>query len=92
MGTLDNPEGFVPCFQELDVRANRFQLSCTNLESYEWLSVTVQSFSIPLGDSQLQFTMVKPTEVPKLMLAEVHVRGAPLGAPMLLRLLAGQNR
>jgi len=64
-GTLDNPDGFVPCFQESGVRANRFHLSCANVESYEWLRATVQSLSIPVGDSQLLLKLVKPAEVPK---------------------------
>ena len=91
-GTLDNPNVFVPCFQELGVRANRFHLSCANMESYEWLRATVQSLSIPVGDSQLLLKLVKPAEVPKLMRAEAYVPGAPLGVPKFLRLLAGQNR
>ena len=52
----------------------------------------MQSLSIPVGDSQLLLTLVKPAEVPKLMRAEVYVPGAPLGVTKFLRLLAGQNR
>jgi len=88
--TSDNPGEFVPCFQESGVRANRFHLSCANVESYEWLRATVQSLSIPVGDSQLLLTLVKPAEVPKLM--RVEVPGASFGVPKFLRLLAGQNR
>jgi len=34
-GTLDDPDGFVPCFQESVVRANRFHLpTCANIELY----------------------------------------------------------
>jgi len=67
-------------------------MSCANVESYEWLRATVQSLSIPVGDSQLLLKLVKPAEVPKLMRAEVYASGAPLGVPKCLRLLAGQNR
>jgi len=91
-GTLNNPDGFIPCFQESGVRANRFPLSCANTESYEWLQATVQSLCIPDGDSQLLLTLAKPAEVRKLMRAEVYLHGTPLGAPKFLWLLAGQNR
>ena len=44
------------------------------------------------NDTKFRIQLVRPSEVPKLKRAQVYITGPRLAVPMVIRLLAGQNR
>jgi len=88
-----NAGGDVPTFQESGIRHNRFHLSCTNRESYEWLRATVDSMVVRVeGGNDLPLKLVPASEVPQLLRAEVYISGPPPGVPKFLTLVKAQNQ
>ena len=70
------PGGDVPTFQESGIRHNRFRLSCTNRESYEWLCATADSMVVRVdGGNDLPLKLVPTSEVPQLLRAEIYISG-----------------
>ena len=86
-------KSFVPTFNEARTRNNRFQVACSNQESYEWLEQVIQGIRLtrPGIDAPVRLCLVRPDEVPKLIRAAVYAPGAP-SAPDFLELIQGQNR
>ena len=83
----------MPTFQESGIRHNRFHLSFTNRESYEWLRATVDSMVVRVeGGNDLPLKLVPASEVPQLLRAEVYISGPPPGVPKFLTLVKAQNK
>ena len=83
---------FVPTFNEAGVRNNRFQIACTNQESFQWLRQVIWEIQLTSTGSgeHIGLELVRPGEVPKLIRASVYAPGAPT-TPDFLKLLQGQN-
>jgi len=63
-------------------RNGRFCLSCTDQVTSDWLRSTVDGLTVNDSENggtncQRQLTLVTPSEIPKLILAEVYDSGTP---------------
>jgi len=70
--------GIVPRFMESGRRHGRFHLSCVDHASFSWLKMTVDKLSVR-SDSGVedQLLLVTPSQLPRLLRAEVYVSGKP---------------
>jgi len=62
-------KSFVPTFNEAGTRNNRFQVACSNQESYEWLERAIQGIRLtqPGIEAPVRLCLVRPDAVPKLI-------------------------
>lgn len=88
--------GLTPRFENSGRRNGRFCLSCTDLMTFDWLRSTVDNMTVKVSEDgaascQRQLALVTPSEIPKLIRAEVYVSGTPPSVPEFTTLLKRQN-
>ena len=86
--------GFVALFEESGIRHGRFQISCTDQRSYQWLYDTIGNITVLSQEHGLEdfhLYLVTPAEVPKLVRAEVYITGTPPTVPNFCMTLRAQN-
>ena len=84
--------GIVPRFMESGRRHGRFHLSCVDHASFSWLKMTVDKLSVR-SDSGVedQLLLMTPSQLPRLLRAEVYVSGKPPTVAQFKTFLQAQN-
>jgi len=76
----------VPRFENSGRQNGRFCLSCADQMTFHWLRSTVEDLTVNVNEDggtscQRQLALVTPSEIPKLIRAEVYVSGTPPSVP-----------
>ena len=83
---------FVPIFNEVGIRNNRFQIACCNRDSYTWLEWVIGEIELTHTGAErvVRLCLVPPNAVPKPIRAAVYAPRVS-SAPDFLELIQGQN-